>query len=167
MRAFEEYVRLYAPDLGRFCYKLCGDRYEADDLFQETWTKAIKNYRRYDRSKSFKNWLFAICVNTFRDSRSLKEYSAKAEFTSSEEKDRYLNAVPAAEQDRDAYLDLYDAIRSLPKKHRIVITLYYFKEFSQKEIAEILSIPEGTVASRLNTAKQQLKRRLFDDQHHR
>ena len=60
----------------------------------------------------------------------------------------------------DQYLDLYDALHSLPKKHRLVITLYYFRDFTQKEIAEILAVPEGTVASRLSTAKKLLKRRL-------
>lgn len=166
LNEFEEYVRLYAQDLARFCYKLCGNRHDADDLFQETWTKAIKKYHQYDRTKSFKNWLFAICVNTYKDDISLKYNAARVAFASSEEKEQFLNSIPDAQTDRDAYLDLHDALGTLSKKHRVVITLYYFKEFSLKEIAEILHIPEGTVSSRLDTAKKHLKRRLSHEKYH-
>ena len=144
----------------RFCFKLCGNQYDAEDLFQDTWTKALAHFPHYQSKKSFKNWLFAICANTFRDSSKEKYNTSKALFQSAEEKERFLNSLPARDQDVDLYLDLYDALHSLPKKHRLVIGLYYFREFNQKEIAEILSIPEGTVASRINTAKKLLKRRL-------
>lgn len=160
MTEFEQYVERYSRDLMRFCFKLCGNRYDADDLFQETWTKAMEHFARYQSDKSFKSWLFTICANTFRDSAKEKYNSTKALFQNEEEKERFLNSIPTRSEDVDLYLDLYDALHSLPKKHRLVITLYYFREFSQKEIAEILSIPEGTVASRLNTAKKRLKRRL-------
>ena len=160
MTDFDQYVEQYAHDLMRFCYKLCGNKHDADDLFQETWAKALSHFSRYQSTKSFKSWLFTICANTFRDSAKEKYVTAKALFRDEEEKERFLNAVPVQDEDVDQYLDLYDALHSLPKKHRLVITLYYFRDFTQKEIAEILAVPEGTVASRLSTAKKLLKRRL-------
>lgn len=117
----------------------------------------------YDESKSFKNWLFAICANLYKNSGALRYNSTKNDFRTSEEKDRYIKSIPDAQSDIDEYIDLHNAISELPKKHRLVITLYYFREFSQKEIAEILDIPEGTVSSRLNTAKKLLKRRLYHE----
>ena len=162
MDDFERYVEVYSTDLMRFCYKLCGSLYDAEDLFQDTWTKALHKLHTYDSDRDFRTWLFSICVNTYRDSGRKKYNSMKFHFQNNEEKERFLHSIPTEEKNIDEYIDLYSAIATLSKKHRLVITLYYFKEFSVKEIAEILSIPEGTVHSRLNTAKRMLKRRLSD-----
>lgn len=123
----------------------------------------MQYYKSYDEKKNFKTWLFTICVNLYKNSGKLKYNSQKLEFSTTEEKERFFSLIPSDQKDRDEYIDLMSAIESLPKKHRTVITLYYFKEFSQKEIAEILSIPEGTVSSRLNRAKKLLRRRLSND----
>ncbi|MBQ6154171.1 MAG: RNA polymerase sigma factor [Ruminococcus sp.] len=163
MIGFEQYVELYSRDLSKFCIKLCGNIDDAEDLFQDTWTRALRYFKIYDEKKSFKTWLFTICVNIYKNSSKLKYNSRKIEFSTTEEKERFFSTIPSSQEDRDEYIDLLSAIAALPKKHRVVITLYYFKEFSQKEIAEILSIPEGTVSSRLTTAKKLLKRRLSDD----
>lgn len=165
MTDFERYTAEYSPELTRFCIKLCGNVHDAEDLFQDTWTRAFEKFDQYRPEFSFKNWLFAICANIFKNSRKEKYNSARAIFSSEEEKERFIRSIPGAEQDIDAYLDLHAAILSLPKKHRIVLILFYFREFSQHEIAEILDIPEGTVKSRLNTAKNLLKRRLPYEEH--
>ena len=52
------------------------------------------------------------------------------------------------------------AIQKLDKKRRIVLVMFYFKDYSIKEISQILKIPEGTVKSRLHSAKTELKRRM-------
>ena len=160
MTDFEQYTAEYSPELTRFCLKLCGNAHDAEDLFQDTWTRAFEKIEQYRPEYSFKNWLFAICANIFKNSKKEKYNSAKAIFGSEEEKERFLRSIPGAQQDIDAYLDLHAAILSLPKKHRVVLVLCYFKEFSQSEIAQMLGIPEGTVKSRLNTSKKLLKRRL-------
>lgn len=156
---FERYVNEYSRDLTRFCIRLCGDPNDAEDLFQDTWTRALSKLGQYDPALSFKSWLFAICVNIFRNNRKLKDNAARASLTA-EEQERLLASIPDEQRDVDAYLDLYEALYTLPKKHRAVIILFYFREFSQREIAAILHIPEGTVKSRLNTARKLLQRRL-------
>ncbi|MBQ3264464.1 MAG: sigma-70 family RNA polymerase sigma factor [Ruminococcus sp.] len=161
MDDFRDYVERYARDLSRFCYKLCGNPHDAEDLFQDTWTKALDKYGKFDSSKSFKSWLFAICVNTYKNAGKLKYNSARIDFPTAEENERFLSSLPDTQPDVDSRLDLCAAIASLPKKHRIVITLYYFREFSRGETAQILDIPEGTVSSRLAAAKKLLKRRLY------
>ena len=164
MTDFERYVAEYSRELTRFCIKLCGDVHDAEDLFQDTWARALDKFDQYDQSSSFKSWLFTICANLFRNSKKLKYNSSKAVFSTKEEKEKFLNSIPDQETDVDAYLDLHAAILSLPKKHRLVLVLYYFREFSYSEIARMLDIPEGTVKSRLNTAKKLLKRRLYDEE---
>ena len=160
MTEFERYVELYSRDLARFCYKLCTDSRDADDLFQDTWARALAKFDNYKPGTDFRSWLFAVCANIFRDSGRKKYNSARLHFRSAAEKEIFFSSIPADEEDIDAYIDLRCAIHSLPKKYRVVIALFYFKDFSQKEISEILGIPVGTVNSRLNSAKKLLKRRL-------
>ena len=167
MTDFERYAAEYSPELTRFCMKLCGSVHDAEDLFQDTWARAFDRFDQYRPEYSFKSWLFAIGANTFKNSKKQKYNSSKALFASPEEKERFVGSIPAAERDIDAFLDLHAAIHTLPKKHRVVLVLYYFREFSQREIAVMLDIPEGTVKSRLSTAKKLLKRRLTDEEHQR
>ena len=116
---------------------------------------------------SFKTWLFTICVNIYRNAGKRKYNTLRREFSTNEEKERFLSTISAGEQDIDERLDLYRALNSLPKKYRAVLTLCYLHEFTGREIAAILSIPEGTVSSRLHTAKKLLKRRLDDGSYDR
>ena len=164
MTDFERYVAEYSPELTRFCVKLCGNVHDAEDLFQDTWARALDKFEQYRPELSFKSWLLAICANSFKNSKKLKYNSSRALFATPEEKERFIRSIPADETDVDAYLDLHAAMLALPKKHRLVLVLYYFREFSQSEIAQMLDIPEGTVKSRLNTAKKLLKRRLYDEE---
>ena len=163
MTDFERYVAEYSPELTRFCMKLCANIHDAEDLFQDTWARAFDKYEQYDPARSFKSWLFAICANTFKNAKKSKYHSTAAVFATQEEKERFIRSIPCEEQDVDAFLDLHAAIHTLHKKHRVVLVLYYFREFSLSEIAEMLDIPEGTVKSRLHTAKNLIKRRLSDE----
>ena len=78
MTDFERYVAEYSRELTRFCIKLCGDVHDAEDLFQDTWARALDKFDQYDQSSSFKSWLFTICANLFRNSKKLKYKSSKA-----------------------------------------------------------------------------------------
>ena len=72
----------------------------------------------------------------------------------------YLENIPEKAAENDVYDDLYRAIYLLPYKYRVIITMSYMEEMSEKSIAEILGIPQGTVKSRLHKAKQLLKKEL-------
>lgn len=158
---FESYVQRYSADLTRFCFSLCKNTYDAENLFQETWLKAMKNLKRYNPEKSFDKWLFAICANTFKDRKRLFFNRQKLDFSSHEEKSVFLNSIPDISSENSfLYLELHNAVSTLPKKERVVLALYYFKDYTIKEISEILNTPESTVKSRLKKAKSDLKRRL-------
>lgn len=162
---FENYIRQYSRELTRLCISLCQNIADADDLFQDTWYKAIKNYDKYNRDMPFEHWLFSICVNTYKNNKKLFYNSKKICFGSDEEKTKFLNSIPNTDHSNsDDYCELHNAVAQLPKKQKIVVILFYFKDFSISEIAKILKIPEGTVKSRLNTAKSKIKRRLCDEQ---
>lgn len=158
---FNDYITKYSLDLTRLCLSLCANRTDADDLFQDTWYKAMKNYSKYNRALPFDKWLFAICVNTYKNNVKLAFNRRNVSFANDEEKMRFMNSIPdITDKNCDDYIMLHTSIQKLDKKRRIVLVLFYFKDYSIKEISEILKIPEGTVKSRLYSAKSELKRSM-------
>lgn len=152
----DQYIRQYGRRLYGLCLHLCADRADAEDLYQETWLKVMKNLDKFDQVREFEPWLTRICVNEYRNVlRRLRRSPVYDRFSTSEEKDLLLASIKAEEQ-KD-YMDLYAAIRKLPEKLRVTIILYYFEDMDIRSTARTLGIPEGTVKSRLNQAKKRLK----------
>ncbi|MBQ8795532.1 MAG: RNA polymerase sigma factor [Clostridia bacterium] len=163
MNKISEYINLYGRDLSRLCTSLTNTRDDAQDLYQATWEKAIRKISKYDSSKPFDKWLFAICVNTFKDMVKSPFRRKILQFDKTEELERTLNSISDTEISRDEFLSLHCAIKKLTVEKRQVLALYYFKDYSLKEVARILNIPEGTVKSRLSSARLDLRKELENE----
>ena len=161
---FEERIRTCGRRLFGLCLKLCGERQDAEDLYQDTWLRAYAAYARYDPQKPFEGWLTRICVNLYRDRLRRRAVSRLFNgFSSNEEKDRALESVPAQEYpEEDARLR--SAVDELPEKLRMAVILYYFYGLEINGTAEALGVPPGTVKSRLSKARALLKERLQDEE---
>ena len=61
----DEYIRKHGKRLFGLCLTLCADYSEAEDLYQDTWLKVLKNIPKYDPQREFEPWLTKICVNTY------------------------------------------------------------------------------------------------------
>lgn len=158
----DQYIRDYGKRLYGLCTFLCANSCEAEDLYQETWLKVVKNFSKYDPGKEFEPWLTTICVNTYRNLlRRIAKSPVFNTFSTTEEKEELLNSVPAPEG--CDYSDLYAAIDKLPEKLRLSIILFYFRDMDIVSTASVLGIPPGTVKSRLNKAKKLLKEVLSDE----
>lgn len=158
----DQYIRNYGKRLYGLCTFLCANSYEAEDLYQETWLKVVKNISKYDSTKDFEPWLTTICVNTYRNTlRRIAKSPLFNTFTTTEEKEDILNSIPAP--DGADYSDLYAAIDRLPEKLRLTVILFYFRDMDINTTAKVLGIPPGTVKSRLNKAKKSLKEVLADE----
>lgn len=151
----DQYIQQYGKRLYGLCLSLCKNPFDADDLYQETWLKVVKNISRYDTSQAFEPWLTRICVNTYRNVLRRAARSPILRFTSSEAKAAALNAAPAPE--KKDYTPLYEAIDRLPEKLRLTVILFYFNDMDIAQTAAALNIPPGTVKSRLNKARKSLK----------
>lgn len=157
----DQYIRQYGRRLYGLCLTLCANPWDAGDLYQETWLRALRFFHRYDPSQPFEPWLTKICVNTYRSSlRRLARSPVFNGFQTNEEKDAALARVPAPE--RPDYLPLYQAVDSLPEKLRVTVILFYFQDLDVQGTARVLGIPPGTVKSRLNKARTKLKEALTD-----
>lgn len=157
------YINTYGKDLTRLCLSLCKNRADAEDLYQTTWEKVLKNIRRYNKEKPFDKWLFTLCVNAHRDMVKSPFRKKIFHFDTAEDLDRTLNSVPDTTLPHDEFISLRAAISKLTLEKRQVIALYYFKDYSTKEVAEILDLPEGTVKSRLSTARNEIRKELNDE----
>ena len=127
---------------------LCANSYEADDLYQETWLKVVKNISQYDNTKEFEPWLTKICVNTYRNTLRRIARNPILNFSTNEEKEQFWQSIPAPEN-RD-YTSLYCAIDKLPDKLRLTIILFYFRdeekidvETTEIDYSPALSIRQG------------------------
>lgn len=158
----DQYIRQYGRRLYGLCLTLCPHPWDAADLYQETWLRALQYFHRYDPAKPFEPWLTKICVNTYRNTlRRLARSPVFNGFPSTEEKDALLAQVPAPE--RPDYLPLYQAVDALPEKLRVTVILFYFQDMDIQAAAQVLGIPPGTVKSRLNKARTKLKEVLTDE----
>ena len=156
---------LYIEEHGRrlygLCMHLCRNREEADDLYQETWLKVFAAFDRYDETKPFEPWVSRICMNTYRDvCRRQKANPFFNLFRSSEEKVAVMESQVESIRSHD---DLEEAVQALEEKLRVTVILFYYYGLDIKETAETLHIPEGTVKSRLSTARKRLKEMLKDE----
>ena len=163
MNKISEYINLYGRDLTRLCLSLCNQKSDAEDLYQATWEKAIKNLRKYNSEKPFDKWLFSICVNTYKDMVKSSFRRKILSFTKTEDLELTLNSVPETVAPVDEFITLHQALKKLSPDKRQAVALYYFKDYSTKEVAEILNIPEGTVKSRLSSARQDLRKEINNE----
>ena len=149
-------IHQYGKRLYGLCLTLCANKYDAEDLYQDTWIKVLQYLDKYDPVREFEPWLTAICVNTYRDRlRRLKKSPLFHGFRSNEEKDRLLAKAEAPTT--PDYAPLYTAIDRLLESLRLTVILYYFRQMDLQDTAKILNIPVGTVKSRLNRARNMLK----------
>ena len=158
----DQYIQRYGRRLYGLCRSLCPNRSDADDLYQETWLKVVKHISQYDPDRDFEPWLTRICVNTYRSALRRLARSPLLDFSSGEDKDRVLNAVPAPEE--QDYTPLYEAVGALPDKLRLAVALFYFQDMDLENTAQALGIPAGTVKSRLSRARAQLKEILQEQE---
>ena len=158
----DQYIRQYGKRLYGLCLTLCANSFDADDLYQDTWLKAVQNISQYDESREFEPWLTRICVNTYRNRlRRIMKSPVFDAFSSEEEKTAVMENIAAPET--EDYSRLHEAIDRLPEKLRIAVILFYFRDMDVGQTAQALNIPPGTVKSRLSKARKLLKEVLSDE----
>ena len=167
-KIFEEEFMPFADALYNFSYHLTGNEDDANDLFQETLSKAWRFIDRYEEGTNPKAWLFTIAKNIFineyrRRSKTPDHVELQDFITHQEREDSPLTGSLDLRQEMFSYLigdEVAMAINELPPDARTVILLCDVEDFSYEEIAGILDIPIGTVRSRLHRARNTLKEKL-------
>lgn len=163
--SFEELALHYAEPLYRLAYARVGNADDAEDIVQETFLKAYKNFPGFRHESSLKNWLSRILINTVRD--HFRKSGRKVETVEWDESieleaDETLSQPGPDEAlcKFDIHPDLMKALRSLPEQLLLPLILREIDDASYEEIAQILEVPKGTVMSRLFRARALLRKKL-------
>jgi RNA polymerase sigma-70 factor (ECF subfamily) len=162
--AFREIVDRYKNSLHAFLRQFLNRHDLVEDVFQETFLQLFTSRASFDVSRPLRPWLFTIAANKAKDAlRKYQRTSAIPIGTMGDSQelsfDDMLNAVtsdstmPHEElQKGETASRVEQIIADMPENLREILLLAYFERFSYKQMAEILSIPIGTVKSRLHTA---------------
>jgi RNA polymerase sigma-70 factor (ECF subfamily) len=148
----EHYVPLY-----RYAYRLSGSAADAEDLTQETFCQAQLKLGQLRDPARAKAWLFSILRNTYlhRVRAEKHEHLVPLEAVG-ELAEPPPDPLPPVDPER-----LQEALSELPEGFRTPVILYYFEDFSYRDIAGQMELPLGTVMSRLARAKAHLRSRLL------
>jgi len=159
---FEELAMPLFDQLYNFAHWLTQEHAEAEDLVQETYVKALKGFSSFQPGTNFRAWMYRILRNTFLTSRSGLKVSANVPLDA-EDAPELPSAGGTPETiyiERSQQEILQKAIAELPLHFRELLLLCDVEEMSYQEIATALSIPIGTVMSRLARARKALREDL-------
>jgi RNA polymerase sigma-70 factor (ECF subfamily) len=169
---FEEEALEYADQVYQVARHLAGSREDAEELMQETYARAFRSWRSYEPGTNMRAWLLRILTNINIDRGRRKQRHPQersldvGEYSLYDRLEETAAGGGSTEEDEERLLrrlsqsDIVDALKALPHDFRDVLVLVDLGEFSYQETAEILSIPIGTVMSRLHRARRMLRQSL-------
>lgn len=162
--AFEEIVNRYKNPLYAFLRRFVNRQDIVEDVFQETFLQLYTSRDSFDADRPLRPWLFTIAANKAKDAlRKIQRQSSMSMGTLADagelSLDEVVNILTSYETTPEAEISKEETARrvrqiisEMPENLRGILILAYFEQFSYKHMAEILSIPIGTVKSRLHTA---------------
>lgn len=150
----EELIERYKDNVFAAAFSVCRNAEDADDIVQEAFIQYHTQSREYESEQHIRAWLIRVAVNRAkninrslfrRKSLPLEDYIETLQFPS-----------PRAES-------LFEEVMRLPEKYRTVIHLFYYEDYSVKELAAILSLSENNVKVRLSRGRSLLKQALKEE----
>jgi len=171
-QAFDRLVSRHADRIFNLCYRLLGDRDEADDCAQDIFLKVFRNVKQFRGDSKFSTWIYSIAVNTCRNRRKSADYRFWRRIlrfgADSTEEGGVLN--PEIEDPapspltlltrREQEILLQKAMDALPQDQKTVIVLRHVEGLSYEEICQITGYNPGTLKSKLARARQLLHKNL-------
>ena len=158
---FEELAMPLFDQLYNFAHWLTQNPSEAEDLVQETYVKALKGFSSFQPHTNFRAWIYRILRNTFLTSRTGLRATSTVSLDQEEEEGLEIPASTGTPEsifiERAQEQLLQSAIEQLPLHFREILLLCDVEEMSYKDISDALSIPIGTVMSRLSRARKALR----------
>lgn len=162
-------IKEYGDEIYRFCCFITGGRDKADDLYQDTFLKALE-VNRCIAKDDMKKFLIGIAANLWKNQWRKEKRRQKivlpVAFNGDYMSDQKINTVSNKQDLLTSYISdetsdmVKRVVNELPEKYRMIVLMYYSVDMSTKDIAEQLHISKGTVTSRLLRARERIKKGL-------
>ena len=162
--AFDALYELYKDQAFRTAWFLSGNRADAEDIVQDTFVKVYVNIGQLKQAEGFKSWFYRILTRT-----AWKQSDSRKREFPDEEILIHADAVSEASEDgnpeqifkKEERDKIRAIVNGLDEKYRTTLVLYYYSQCSTKAIASIMGCLEGTVKSRLFSARRKVKTELM------
>lgn len=164
-------IQQHGKVLYGFCYRLTGNKADTDDLYQETFLKAMELSHKMDKDQNPKSFLISIAIRLRKNQRRKFAWRQRIAPTSewNEGVGTQHSEAAGVETPEEAVLSrerrvmIQNAVNRLNDKLKLPLYMHYTAEMSVDEIAAVLNIPPGTVKSRLHKARKLMKNSLEVD----
>lgn len=161
LQAFEQLFELYKSKAIRTVYLMTRDKDVSEDIVQEAFVTCYTSIKKLQHPEYFKTWFYRILTRTtWRYMENEKRLIPVEDIFEKLEEQHEASSLDQLEEKEFSYL-IYQEILKLQPKLQTTLILYYYNEFSVKEIAKIMGCLEGTVKSRLYTGRRRLKENLI------
>ena len=166
-REVEKCIDDFGTDIYRFCLKLCTDKEDAEDLYQQTFLKALETEWTLDWKKNPKALFFSLTHNIWKSDKR-KQARRNMIAPCSNLDDEMKTVLHSEENIEESYFqkelvaEVRQIIQTLPEKFQVPLILFYLSDCSIEQIAAIIKKPAGTVKSRLFKGRNLIKKRLED-----
>ncbi len=172
-RAFSELIESNGDRVFNLCFRLLGNREEAEDLAQDVFITVFKKIDTFQGDSKLSTWIYRIASNLSKNRiryLAVRHDRSKAEFDETVDASAAAAALTSPNQAKspDAHVEgqqlegiMQAAIAELEEDHRLLIVLRDIEELSYEEICEITELAEGTVKSRLHRARLALRKKMM------
>ena len=163
----EQCIHEYGKNVYAFCSQLTGNKQEAEELYQDTFLKAVELKEKMDWEKNPGSYLISIALRIWKNKR--RKYAWRHRIAGTEifteeladgESGRQEDSTEAVFFRQEQQRQVREAVAKLEERYRIPVYLYYSQQFTTEQIGKILKLPQGTVKSRLHKARKLLKKEL-------
>lgn len=153
-QSVQELIERYQNNLYAIAFYICKNPFDAQDVVQDTFIQYFTSKKEFEDEQHLRAWLIRVAINKAKNLTltfwrqhkvSLEDYMENLTFE-----------APESE-------NLFEEVMKLPQKYRIVIHLFYYEDYSIKEIAEILKLSQSNVKVRLSRARALLKESLKEE----
>lgn len=166
----EKCIDDFGTDIYRFCLKLCENKTDAEDLYQQTFLKALEMEWVLDWEKNPKALFFSFAYHLWKSDRRKQARRNAIAPCSNFEEETVLGFEERVEQDylqKELIAEVRQIMKTLPEKYQVPLILHYLSDCSIEQIAAIIKKPPGTVKSRLFKGRSLIQKRLEDSGYER
>ena len=144
----QELVEMYKDNIYAAAFNICKSAADAEDVVQDTFLQYYMTKKEFDDEKHIRYWILRVAINKAKNIQS--SFRRKNEMSLEDYVETLTFETPESRE-------LFEEVMKLPEKYRVVIHLFYYEDYSVKEIAKILRTTESSVKVRLSRGRAKLK----------